>query len=276
MHVAVHALARGNRTGELMGDRVAALVLRNGFVRGETESLVPVLAPPAGVRGRTIVRIDHMAGRATAGAIVARVIVRAEKSEERIMQPRFLQAEENRVGPVQRAETALGQAPERFAGRLFRRRQAQLQLLFTALLKDAQGISGIAQIETRERIEKRQDAVQHRVGWCDGCVVCDAELHAIGAVGLAEAIVLQIESAVIIKRRAPKHRAMGHHAVLDVANDLGVAEAAGLLGHTQIAWVDEADELVRFVIEPDVRVRRVGRGFPELLVARQDVRLLFR
>ena len=69
---------------------------------------------------------------------------------------------------------------------------------------------------------------------------------------------------------------MVHHAVIDVADDLVVAKSAGLFRHAQIAGIDEPDELGRLVIEPDVGVRRVGRGFPELLVARQDVRLLFR
>ena len=108
MHVAVHALARRNRARELMHDRMAALVFRNRLVRGEAESLVAVLAPPAGVRGRTIVGVNDVAGGAAARAIIARVIVRAEEAEQRIVQPRFLQAEENRIGAIERAETALG------------------------------------------------------------------------------------------------------------------------------------------------------------------------
>ena len=49
-----------------------------------------------------------MAGRATAGAIIARVIVRAQETEQRIVQARFLQAEKNRIDAVERAESALG------------------------------------------------------------------------------------------------------------------------------------------------------------------------
>ena len=100
-----------------MHDRMAALVFRNRLVGGETQTLVAVFAPPAGIRRRTIVRINDVAGRATARAIIARMIVRSQKSEQRIVQPRFLQTEENRIGAIERAESALGQAARRFAGR---------------------------------------------------------------------------------------------------------------------------------------------------------------
>ena len=119
MHVAVHALARRNRARELMHDRMAALVFRDRFVGGETETLMSVFAPPAGVRRRTIVRVNDVTGRATARAIIARMIVRSEKSEQRIVQPRFLQTEKHRIGAIQRAEAALGQA--RAADRAVRR-----------------------------------------------------------------------------------------------------------------------------------------------------------
>ena len=149
-------------------------------------------------------------------------------------------------------------------------------MLFAALFEDAQDVSGIAQVEARERIEERQDAADPGVLRRDRCVIVEPERRAIGAVGLAEAVILQVEAAVIVERRAPEHRAVVHHAVIDVADDLVVAKAAGLFRHAQVAGIDEADELGRFVIEPDARVRRIGRGFPELLVVRQDVRLLFR
>ena len=86
----------------------------------------------------------------------------------------------------------------------------------------------------------------------DRRVIDQAQRRAIGAVGLTEAIILQIEAAVVVERGAPQHRAVVHHAVIDVADDLAVAKAAGLLRHAQIAGIDEANELGRFVIEPDV------------------------
>ena len=110
----------------------------------------------------------------------------------------------------------------------------------------------------------------------DRRVVDQPQRRAIRAVGLAEAVILQVNAAVVVERRAPEHRAVVHHAVIDVANDLAVAKAAGLLRHAQIAGIDEPDELGRLVVEPDARVRRIGGSFPELLLLGEDVRLLFR
>src|SRR5207253_1546567 len=43
MHVAIHALARRNRAGELVHDRMSALGFRNRFVSGETQTLISEL-----------------------------------------------------------------------------------------------------------------------------------------------------------------------------------------------------------------------------------------
>src|SRR5438034_2658595 len=73
MHVAIHALARRNRAGELVHDRMSALGFRNRFVSGETQTLMSKLVPPAGIRWRTIVGVNNVAGRATARSIIARM-----------------------------------------------------------------------------------------------------------------------------------------------------------------------------------------------------------
>src|SRR5207244_10116764 len=119
MQVAVHALARRNRARELMHDRMTAFCFWNRFVRGETQTLMAELAPPPVIRRRTVVRVNNVTGRATARSIIARMIVRSEKSEQRIVQSRFLETEKNRIGAVQRAETALGKSAVGFAVRFF-------------------------------------------------------------------------------------------------------------------------------------------------------------
>src|SRR5207302_10818481 len=92
---------------------------------------------------------------------------------------------------------------------------------------------------------------------------------------LTETISLKIESAVVVEGRAPQHRAVIHHAVMDVVHDLTVTKSARLLSDTQIAGIHETNELGRFVIEPRVRVRWIGGRFPKIFVPRQDVRLFF-
>ena len=86
----------------------------------------------------------------------------------------------------------------------------------------------------------------------DRGVVDKAKWRAVCAISLAEPIILQIEAAIIIKSSAPQHRAMIHHAVIDVANDFAVAKTACLLSDAQIAGIDKADELRRFVVQPRV------------------------
>src|SRR6266404_1922973 len=107
-----------------MHHRMTAFGFRNRFVSGETQTLMTELAPPTGIRRRTIVRVNDVTRRTTAGSIIARMIVRSEKSEKRIVQSRFLETEKNRVGAIQCSKSALGQSAIRFAVRFFAGRQA--------------------------------------------------------------------------------------------------------------------------------------------------------
>src|SRR6266480_7287812 len=98
-----------------MHDRMTALGFRNRFVRGKTQALMSKLVPPAGVRRRTVVRVNNVTRRAAARSIIARMIVRPEKSEERIVESGFLESEKNGIGAIQCSETAFGQTPIGFA-----------------------------------------------------------------------------------------------------------------------------------------------------------------
>lgn len=69
---------------------------------------------------------------------------------------------------------------------------------------------------------------------------------------------------------------MVHHAVVNPANDVVVAEAARLLGNAEVARIHEPDEVRGFVIKPDVGVRRISGCFPKLFVPWQDMSLLYR
>ena len=104
----------------------------------------------------------------------------------------------------------------------------ELQLFLAAFFEDAQNIARLAQVETRQRIEERQNAVDLRVFGVTGVWIDQAQWRAVRAVGLAEAIILEVERAVVVESRAPEHRAMIHHAVVDIAHDFAVAKAAGL------------------------------------------------
>src|SRR5881409_2043745 len=106
--------------------------------------------------GRAIVRVNHVAGRATAGAIVAWMIVRAHKVQEWIVQAGLLQVEKDRVNAVERAETSLGEAAGRLARFFERIGIAQLQLFFPSALEDAQNVARLGGRKSRQRINERQ------------------------------------------------------------------------------------------------------------------------
>src|SRR6266576_98323 len=53
-----------------------------------------------------------------------------------------------------------------------------------------------------------------------------------------------------------------------------MTKATGLLCHPKVARIHELAELGRLVIEPDVRIRRVGGGFPKVSVSGKNMSLL--
>ena len=168
------------------------------------------------------------------------------------MQSCFLQTEKDGVGAIKRPETSLRQTISRSAIGLIAGGKSKLQLLFAAFFEDAQDVPRITQVETRQRLNERQNAIEVRIRRRDRGIVDEAKRRAICAISLTETVIFQIEAAIIIKSGPPQHRAVVHHTVIDVANDFAVAKAAGLLRHTQIPGINEADEFRRFVIEPNV------------------------
>ena len=168
------------------------------------------------------------------------------------MQSCFLQTEKHRISAIQCAESALGQTISGSAIGFIACGESKLQLFFAAFFEDAQDVSRITQVETRQRLDERQNAMEVRIFGRDRGVVDEAKRRAVCAISLAEPIILQIKAAIVIKSCSPQHRAMIHHAVIDVANDFAVAKAAGLLRDTQIPGVDKADEFRRFVVEPRI------------------------
>ena len=87
---------------------MSALIFRNRLIRGETETLMTVLAPIIGIAWRAIVRINDVTSGAATRAIIAGMIVRSQESEKRIVQACFLQTEKNWIGAIESAESALG------------------------------------------------------------------------------------------------------------------------------------------------------------------------
>ena len=88
--------------------------------------LVAVLRVRARMHRRTIVGVNHVARRAAAVAIIARMIVGAGQRQNRIEQARLLQTQKHRIGSQLGAEAAIAQLDVRTAGVFFRIRNADL------------------------------------------------------------------------------------------------------------------------------------------------------
>ena len=168
VHVAIHALRARDRAGERVLDRVAALVFANRGIAAEAQALIAEFGIPTGVRWRAVVRVHDVARGAAARTVIARMIVAAHEIEERIVQAHLLQIQHDGIGAVQRAEAAFAQAARGFAGRFADGRDAELELLFTAALEDAEQVARLRDVPLRQRIEERQHAEFARVLGRDG------------------------------------------------------------------------------------------------------------
>src|SRR5580700_6924311 len=88
---------------------MAWFFLGGGWIVRKAFSKVAVAGIGAGMFRRPVVRVDDMASRAAAAAIVAGFVVGAWQRKHGIEQARFLQAEEYRIRAEQSAETAFPQ-----------------------------------------------------------------------------------------------------------------------------------------------------------------------
>src|SRR6266852_9246492 len=133
-----------------MLDRMAALIMaQTGLIAAEAQALVAVFAVVRRVSRGAIVGVDHVARGAAAAAIVAGMIIRSHKTEQRIVQSHFLQIQDDRIGTNQRTEATVRQSAQRFARRLGRRRDTKLQWLLAPFFKDPQNVSRLAERKAR-------------------------------------------------------------------------------------------------------------------------------
>ena len=107
-----------------------------------------------------VVRVDDVASGAAGRAVVARLIVGAEKVECRIEKARLLQSEINRIRAVVRAEAARAQAFVGLAGIFFLVGIADLETPFAATLKDAKNVARLRNFPAGQRVELWQPSLE--------------------------------------------------------------------------------------------------------------------
>src|SRR5580700_8250991 len=89
---------------------------------------------------RAIIGVDHVAGAAAAGAVIAGLVVRAGKREQRIEQAGLLKSQEDRVCAKLRSESPFAQLDLGLARIVVQVRISDFQSLSPATLKYAENI----------------------------------------------------------------------------------------------------------------------------------------
>ena len=273
VHVAGHALARRDAAGELVLDRVPLFLLGNHRIGIERKPLVAVCAVPAGVGWRAVVRINYVTCSTSARPVIPRPVVRSEEIQQGIVEAGLVRPDDHRIDAGQGSEAAIREALQGPARRFVRIRVSEIEGLAAAFLEDPVDISGLPDVEARQRENLIHDPHLFHLllGVFDRAF--EGEGNAIGAVCLAEDRVLRREGAVVVGRRAPEHRTVAHHAVADVVHLLRMAVAAGSLRHAEVTGIHELDELLGLVVEQDGAVARVRGAFEKHRIAGPYVRL---
>ncbi len=257
--MADHALARRDGSRKFVADGVAGLFARN---RRIVRRAVPAISKRSILRGMfdgTVVCIHDVARRASAGAIVARLIVRARQGKQRIEQASFLQPEKYRIGAEECAESARAELVVGFACvGCIARGLADFAFRAAAAFEHAQDVAGLRNFPTLQRRDLRQHALCSRL--LDGRLWDRSNRlrRAVARVAFAESRVLVRIAAVVVERRAPEDASCRHHAGRDVAHFRGMAPgpAARFRSDAQIAGIYEAHVFGAF-LEP-LRVQRSG------------------
>ena len=187
-------------------------------------------------------------------------------------QPRFCKTDEHRIGAVFGAQAAIAESRARFAGIFFFVGNADFGgVEAAATFENSQDVAGLRNFVTQQWIEIRHDALGERFLRRRRRHGLQSLRRAVHAVAFAEACLFERHGAVVVQRRAPQHAAVRHHAVADFQHFLGMAVTATDVGHAQIAGIDKANELWRFVIQQRVAPHRIAGTRPGIGKTRKDV-----
>src|SRR5579871_2327451 len=148
MQVANHALARWDRPRENVLYGMARFILRNRLIDGCGMAEISKPRILRRVRRIAIIRINHMARRAAASAIIARMIIRSRQGHHWVNQTRFLQAKKYGIGAQLRSEASIAQLVIGLAGLFVFLRISYLTLSLAATLKNAQHIARLRSFPT--------------------------------------------------------------------------------------------------------------------------------
>src|SRR5882762_10342871 len=190
-----------------------------------------------------VVCVHHVTGTAAARAVIAGLVIRAGKRQQRVEQPSFLQAEEHRISSQLGPKSPLAQLDLGLACVLFRVRVANLRTLPASTLKHPQHVSRLRDFPPRQRFKVRQDAFALDFLSSRSRECCEPLRLAVRTIAFPEMRGLPRKRAVVVQRGAPEHCAVSHHAGLDFSHFGRVASryAASFFGYPKIARIYEAN-----------------------------------
>src|SRR5262249_13441815 len=135
------------------------LVLGDGRVNRDAASEMTKGRIRSRVSGRAVVRVDHVTRGASARPVVARMIVGPEERQQRIVQTGLLYVEPYGIDPIVGAEPASAQPVGRPPRILLLRRNPDFKGRGLATLEDPEDVPRLADLEPREGIQIREDAL---------------------------------------------------------------------------------------------------------------------
>src|SRR5262249_34102006 len=163
------------------------------------------------------------------------------------------------------------------AGTLFRVWQTDLRSLPASSFKRPQDVAHLRYLPSRERIKKGQYSALCRIVSRRLWDRDEPLRFSVLRVAFAKAIVLQRVRSVVVERRAPEHRAGGHHAVAYVVGlrRMTLRIAAASARDSKIAGIYKLNEVDALLVQQRGGSLRVGRTAPDV-VPRLNVSLRLR
>ena len=176
-----------------------------------------------GVRGIAIVGVNDVARRASAGAIIAGMIVRAGQRHHRVNETRLLQTKKDGIGTQLGAKAAIAQLGVRFAGLLVARWIPKFGFFLATAFEYAKYIAGLRSFPAIERCEFPQNAFRALFfrGWRRKRL--DGLWPAFAVVTFAKTGIFCWDRAIVVERCSPQEASVRHHAGGDSARFVRVA-----------------------------------------------------
>ena len=254
MIVAGKALHGGNHLGQLVLDREPGFSVNRG-IGADADGLVAELRVLAGSFIARI-RVDDVAGAATAATEVAADLVYAQKPQSGIVQARLENVQ------VDGGDASTGS-------------RAAITEFVIVDFGDAEWVRNFCGFKLRMRVKLWHGTAI--LGFARGRGIRkEGSRLALGVVTFSVYGDFRGERAVVVEDGAVSHGVGGHDGVADRFHDIAVTIAATLIRNAQVRGIQEANELRTFEVQVRIGVSGPFAIREDASLSRQDVGGFFR